>query len=206
MLIERYSSTPDDYIGHMNDLFLKFEQVIDSKSINGYLAVLVEAMEKEPKFCRTLVQEYSKLLTTSTNVHIIKVGAWVLGEYTSKIVEDVQSIEEIVMLLIAVFSRCVEKDQVVGWVVPAVIKLSQTEHFGKHEQVKQFLLELETSRNIRTHNIAEGTRVAMRRVYSTRQVWTSLAERTGPNGRSTTIFPGGICDWIGQTSKLSAKR
>jgi len=133
MLIERYSSTPDDYIGHMNDLFLKFEQVIDSKSINGYLAVLVEAMEKEPKFCRTLVQEYSKLLTTSTNVHIIKVGAWVLGEYTSKIVEDVQSIEEIVMLLIAVFSRCVEKDQVVGWVVPAVIKLSQTEHFGKHE-------------------------------------------------------------------------
>lgn len=176
MLIERFSQTPSDYIRHMNELFLKFEQVIDSKSINSFLAVLTEAIEKEPRFATNLVQEYSKLLQTTGNVHILKVGAWILGEYTPSIVDDTQSIEEIVRMLISVFDRCVEKNQVVDWIVPAIIKLSQTEHFGKHSEVKEFLLGLEASRNIRTHTIAEGNVVERLRIHTIGEIWLGFTE------------------------------
>jgi hypothetical protein len=66
------------------------------------------------------------MLQNVSNTHILKVGAWVLGEYSQTIVEDLQSIEEIVLMLISVYDRCVEKEHVVDWLVPAIIKLSQT--------------------------------------------------------------------------------
>jgi hypothetical protein len=46
----------------------------------------------------------------------------------------------------------------VEWAVPAVVKLAQTEGFGRHAEVREFLLALESCREIRTHNIAEGMR------------------------------------------------
>jgi hypothetical protein len=57
-------------------------------------------------------------------------------------------------MLINVYDRCVQKEQVVDWLVPSIIKLSQTEDFRKHDDVREFLLRLECSSNIRTHNIA----------------------------------------------------
>lgn len=48
------------------------------------------------------------------------------------------------------------REKVVEWVIPAVIKLAQVEGFTGREQVREFLLGLESSRDIRTHNTAEG--------------------------------------------------
>jgi hypothetical protein len=49
-------------------------------------------------------------------------------------------VEEIALMMMSVARR--DKEMAAEWVVPAVIKLAQAEGFSRHQQVKQFLLEL----------------------------------------------------------------
>lgn len=112
-------------------------------------------MEGDSEFASHLVREYSILIQNTHNVHIFRVGSWVLGEMAADTIHDLESVEEIAKLLMVLGSKA--KDRAIDWVVMAVAKLAQKEGFRKHEEVRDFLLELECCKNIRTHNIAEGT-------------------------------------------------
>lgn len=116
----------------MNEVFERFEGVVDGRSVSNYLEVLGEADEEEVR--GYLVREYMGRVGETNNVHVLRVGAWVLGEMVR------EGVGEAGRLLMEVGRRQRGKEGVMEWIVPAIIKLAQTEGFENHSEVKEFLL------------------------------------------------------------------
>ena len=85
MLTELHSSTPEIYIESTNNILLNFHGLIDSRSLNSYISVLVEAIESNGEYVRVILEKYEELLETTEILHILKVSLYMIGEYSNRL-------------------------------------------------------------------------------------------------------------------------
>ena len=63
----------------MNEIFYKFEYLINNGSINNFLRALLEIVELEPDFLDMAINSYLDIIENFRNSVLIKVSSWIIG-------------------------------------------------------------------------------------------------------------------------------
>ena len=79
LLIERFSSDREIFLRSMNEIFYKFQELINDATINNFLKALLEMATLAPDFPSMALETYIDIMQNFPNKALLKVASWVVG-------------------------------------------------------------------------------------------------------------------------------
>ena len=150
-LTEQFSPNKTWFVRTMNKLFELGGELVTAEMSDKFIKSISE-WESEidgEKFRESTIKIYLNVLKKNPNISdsMMKVIAWILGEYGC---QSVDRLDDIVQYLCESIHRTFEKEQTRSWILTALTKI-QTQNGFSDEQIDGVFENLQCSRNEDVH-------------------------------------------------------